>query len=297
MNPACLTQFVAVPIMSTMSEYERMAKAITFVVERADEQPSLAQIAEHVHLSPWHFQRLFSRWVGVTPKRFLQTVTLERSKPLLLEPGSLLDVSQELGLSSGSRLYDHYVTLEAVTPGEHRSRGQGLNIVYGTHLTPFGRIFVAATARGICRAAFLDYVPLEQTLADLKAHWPLAEVSEDASVTAPLASQMFVPPGAEHKPLSLHVSGSNFQVMVWRALLRILPGAVVSYSGLAAGLGRPTASRAVASAVAANPVAFVIPCHRVIQKSGALGGYRWGPARKQTMYWWERVRAQTEETG
>lgn len=280
-----------------MSDYQRMAKAITFVVERVDEQPSLAQIAGHVHLSPFHFQRLFSRWVGITPKRFLQTVTLERSKPLLLEPGSLLDISHALGLSSGSRLYDHYVTVEAVTPGEQRRQGQGLNIVYGTHPTPFGPVFVAATPRGICRAAFLDYAPVEQALADLKAHWPLAQVTENSAVTGALAGRMFVPPGPEHKPLSLHVSGSNFQVMVWRALLRIPPGAVVSYSGLASGLGRPTASRAVASAVAANPVAFVIPCHRVIQKSGALGGYRWGPARKQTMYWWERVRAQAREPG
>lgn len=275
-----------------MTEYERMAKAITFVVERVNEQPTLAQIAEHVHLSPFHFQRLFSRWVGVTPKRFLQTVTLERSKPLLMESGSLLDVSHSVGLSSGSRLYDHYVALEAVTPGEHRRQGQGLTIAYGVHPTPFGPMFVAATPRGICRAAFLDYAPVEQALTEVKAYWPLAEVAEDAAVTGPLVSRMFVPPGEEHKPVSLHVSGSNFQVMVWRALLRIPPGAVVSYSGLANGLGRPTASRAVASAVAANPIAFVIPCHRVIQKSGALGGYRWGPARKQVLYWWERARRQ-----
>lgn len=275
-----------------MSDYQRMTKAITFVVGRVDEQPSLAQIAEHVHLSPFYFQRLFSRWVGITPKRFLQTVTLERSKPLLLEPGSLLDVSHAVGLSSGSRLYDHYVTLEAVTPGEHRRQGQGLNIAYGTHPTPFGPVFVAATPRGICGAAFLDYAPVEQALADLKVRWPLAELVEDSTVTGVLVSRMFSPPGSARKPVSLYVSGSNFQVMVWRALLNIQPGEVVSYSGLASGLGRPTASRAVASAVAANPVAFVIPCHRVIQKSGALGGYRWGPERKQSMHWWERVRAQ-----
>ncbi|MDQ2076479.1 methylated-DNA--[protein]-cysteine S-methyltransferase [Marinimicrobium sp. ABcell2] len=272
-----------------MSDYQRVAKAIAYLIDRVGEQPSLEEVAAQVHLSPAHFQRLFSRWVGITPKRFLQVLTLERGKRLMLEPGSLLDVAGASGLSSSSRLYDHFVTLEAMTPGEYRRGGEGLTIDYGVHATSFGSLFLAATERGVCRAAFLDDTDGEEQLALVRACWPKARLISNPGVTEALVATMFERKPTSEKPLSLYVSGTNFQVMVWRALLRIPPGRVISYSQLAAALGNPKATRAVAGAVAANPVAFTIPCHRVIQQSGALGGYRWGPVRKQAMHLWENA--------
>ena len=318
-----------------MSDYQRIERAIAFLVEHADRQPSLDEIAAHVHLSPFHFQRLFGQWAGTTPKRFLQALTLERSKALLAEATPLLAAAQEIGLSGSSRLHDHFVQLEAVTPGEFTRRGEGLVIRHGVHPTPFGDLLVAVTPRGVCRAAFLATLPAraasdvdtsgadasgvdmsgvdtpgadmsgmplsgiaavrEAELAALRASWPLARFEEDPAGTAAVVAAMFdTPRAARPGPLSLHVVGTNFQVAVWRALLRIPHGHFASYRQLAQAIGRPGASRAVGGAVGANSVALLIPCHRVIQQSGALGGYRWGPLRKRALLAWEQLRCDDE---
>ena len=278
-----------------MSDYDRIARAIAYIAQNVTAQPTLDEIAAHVALSPFHFQRLFGRWAGTTPKRFLQVLTLELGKNLLAESGSLLEVSDRLGLSSTSRLHDHFVQLEAVTPGEYRSKGKGLVIEYGEHDTPFGRLFVAQTPRGVCRAAFTDGEDAAAQLAVLRRTWPLAAYVPNAQHTA-LVAELLALPAAElaQRPLSLHVAGTNFQVAVWRALLRIPAGTAVTYSDIAQAVGTPAAVRAAGTAIGANPVAFVIPCHRVIQRSGALGGYRWGLERKQAMQVRERLYAQPD---
>ena len=273
-----------------MSDYERIASAITYINQRVSEQPSLDEIAAHVHLSPFHFQRLFSRWTGVTPKRFLQILTLEHGKNLLRESKTLLDVTDSIGLSSSSRLYDHFVQLEAATPGDYKNKGKALTIEYGAHATPFGQFFLAVSTRGICRAAFLDYTSIEHELAALQEAWPLAAIVHNAATTRRVTDTMFDKTSRLTRPLSLYVAGTNFQVAVWRALLRIPMGSVMNYAQLAFSLNRPRAARAVGNAMAANPIAFLIPCHRVIQQTGAIGKYHWGPARKQAILLWEKAR-------
>lgn len=276
-----------------MSDYKRIESAIAFLTEQAANQPSLEAIAAHVHLSPYHFQRMFCRWAGTTPKRFLQALLLERSKCLLKDSRSLLEVSHEIGLSGSSRLHDHFVQLEAVTPGEYKQKGKGVHIEYGIHPTPFGRMFLALTQRGVCKAVFLDFTTVDAELADLRSAWPLSSIEHSGQSTGHIVDAMFGKNAAgKPGPLSLHVAGTNFQIAVWRALLKIPPGAVASYSQVAGSLGHPRASRAVGRAVGANPVAFLIPCHRVIQQSGALGGYRWGSGKKRMIQAWERVRVE-----
>ncbi len=276
------------------SDYQRVERAIAYLAEHASEQPSLEAVAAAVNLSPYHFQRLFTRWTGTTPKRFLQAITVERGKDALQRSRNLLEAAEHLGLSGTARLHDHFVHLEAVTPAEQREGGATLSINYGEHDSPFGPLFLAATARGICRAGFLDYVPLEQQLAALREQWPLAEIRPDPAATAHYASGMFCLASKPALPLSLRVAGTNFQVAVWRALLAIPEGCLLSYGDLARRIDRPGAERAVGNAVGANPVAFLIPCHRVIRESGALGGYRWGENRKRAMLCWERVRLDAE---
>jgi len=273
-----------------MSDYDRIAEAISFIVNRVNSQPTLQEIARDLHLSPFHFQRLFCRWAGVTPKRFLQVLTLERAKQLLNESKPLLEVSDSLGLSSGSRLYDHFVHLEAITPGEYKKGGAGLTIEYAVHDTPFGKAFIAITARGICHFSFLESVEVDGHLTGLYKKWPHAMVHENRQRTLAVIQAMF---GGEKKldrPVSLYVSGTNFQISVWKALLQIPPATVVSYSKVATAIGHPSSARAVGLAVGANPVAFLIPCHRVIQQSGKLGGYHWGETRKQAIHAWESAR-------
>jgi len=261
------------------------------MAEHASRQPTVEEVAAHVHLSPFHFQRMFCRWAGTTPKRFLQVLTLERGKLLLKDERSLLDVSLSTGLSGSSRLHDHFVTLEAVTPGEYRSDGQGVVMRYGFHDTPLGGMLVAVTRRGICRMEFADHSGAAEVLARLRSTWPNGELNRDQKATGPVIDALFGQP-AEGRPgpLSLHVRGTNFQVAVWRALLRIPAGQLASYSQIARASGYPTASRAVGSAIGANPIALLIPCHRVIRQSGALGGYRWGITRKQMAQTWEQLR-------
>jgi len=270
-----------------MSDYERIAEAIKFITQHAEQQPQLDEIAQHLHLSPFHFQRLFSRWVGVSPKRFLQILTIDHAKQLLTESRPLLDISHTLGLSSGSRLYDHFIQLEAVTPGEFRQKGSSIHIHYGTYQTPFGDVFVAETPRGICQLTFLEYDNLDEQLERLTKKWPLATLEERQNNISPLVNSFFDQRKTLNKPLSLHVAGTNFQVSVWRALLQIPSGSVASYGEIAKAIGKENAVRAVGTAIGANPISLIIPCHRVIQQSGKIGGYRWGEIRKHAIHAWE----------
>jgi AraC family transcriptional regulator of adaptative response/methylated-DNA-[protein]-cysteine methyltransferase len=276
-----------------MSDYQRIASAIEYIRSHLQEQPTLEQIAGHVHLSPCHFQRMFSRGAGVTPKRFLQVLTLEHARPLLDQAMPLLAISAELGLSSASRLYDHFVTLQAVTPGEYKTRGAGLTIEYSFQPGPFGDVFIAMTERGLCKLAFVEPQDRQQALADLREQWPAANLQANDARATELLGRIFHPQRKFDRPLSLLVSGSNFQVNVWQALLQIPAGQVTSYGRIADALGHPRAARAVANAVAANPIALLIPCHRVIRNNGDITGYRWGSTRKHAILAWEA--AQTED--
>ncbi|TCK17170.1 AraC family transcriptional regulator of adaptative response/methylated-DNA-[protein]-cysteine methyltransferase [Thiogranum longum] len=280
-----------------MTDYDRIADAIDFIARRVDSQPTLNEIAAHLHLSPYHFQRLFCRWAGVTPKRFLQVLTLERAKQLLSESRPLLEVTDSVGLSSGSRLYDHFVHLEAVTPGEYKTGGAGLTIEYAVHDTPFGKTFIAITPKGICNFSFLNSEQVDEHLTRLHKKWPNATVHENRQQTLAVIQAMFdKKKNHDHlTPISLHVFGTNFQISVWRALLQIAPARVASYSQVATAIGYPGSARAVGQAVGVNPVAFLIPCHRVIQKSGKLGGYHWGETRKQAIHAWESARYEPPE--
>ncbi|WGI23905.1 methylated-DNA--[protein]-cysteine S-methyltransferase [Halomonas alkaliantarctica] len=270
-----------------MNDYERVEKAMAYMVAHAAEQPNLETVAAHVHLSAFHFQRLFCRYAGISPKRFLQALTLERGKQLMQSSASLLDIAHTLGLSGGSRLYDHFVQLEAVTPGEHKRQGEGVEIAYGVHATPLGSIFVAVTPRGICRMGFVDATHSEELLARLAKEWPRSTFRPSLETTRYAVEALFTQPAEGAAALSLHVTGTNFQIAVWRALLTIPEGQFASYSHIAQALGSPKSSRAVGNAVGANPIALWIPCHRVIQQSGALGGYRWGLEKKQMVQAWE----------
>jgi AraC family transcriptional regulator of adaptative response/methylated-DNA-[protein]-cysteine methyltransferase len=271
-------------------DYERIARAIEYLRARAADQPSLAAVARAVHLSPFHLQRLFSRWAGLSPKRFLQTLTLEEAKRRLRDHADVLTATYDSGLSSPGRLHDLFVAVEAVTPGEFKAFGRGLRIGYGVHPTPFGWCLLARTARGICSLGFLGGRDAgEVAIRELRQDWPEAECVPEDEGTGRLVRQLFGRPRPAAAPLPLVVRGTNFQIQVWRALLRLPPGARVSYRQVAVGIGRPDAVRAVASAVGANPIAVVIPCHRVLRSDGSPGGYRWGLTRKAAINAWEEA--------
>jgi AraC family transcriptional regulator of adaptative response/methylated-DNA-[protein]-cysteine methyltransferase len=279
---------------STVSRapYPIIEQALLYLDANVKKRPSLAEVAASVGMSEFHFQRLFTRWAGVSPKRFLQFQTLAHAKQLLRESRSLLDATYEAGLSSPGRLHDLFVSVDAVTPGEFKRGGEGLDIAYGVHETPFGDCLIAVTGRGVCALWFLAESGFEGALERLRAQWPEARVSEDPSLTAAYAERIFggAPARAGAPPLRLFLRGTNFQLKVWEALLRIPPGGVTTYEEIAEAIGAPGASRAVGAAVGANPVAYLIPCHRVIRKTGAFGGYRWGVARKRAMLGWEAAR-------
>jgi AraC family transcriptional regulator of adaptative response/methylated-DNA-[protein]-cysteine methyltransferase len=277
------------------SDYDRIERAIVFLEENWRRQPSLDEVARSVHLSEFHFQRLFRRWAGISPKRFLQYLTIEHAKRRLEDSAPLLETAYDTGLSSLGRLHDLFVTLEAVTPGEFRRQGAGLHIACGLHATPFGTALVAVTERGVCALSFAsEDEDAAAMVAGLRERWPLAAIAEDERRTAPTAKRIFDRAEDDGEPVRLHVEGTNFQVRVWEALLRVPFGALTSYEALAAHAGRPAATRAVASAVARNPVGYLIPCHRVIRKLGVMGGYRWGPARKKAILAWEAARVEDE---
>lgn len=272
-------------------DYQRIATLINYLVENPTENPSLEALAEQVHLSPFHLQKLFTRWAGITPKQFIQAVKLENAKSLLLDHQNILEAADSLGLTSSSRLYDCFVTLDAVTPGEFRSKGQGLDFHYGMGESLFGDIFVAWTSRGIHSLQFVDSdwagndSAIDYSIKQLKSDWPLAQFKLDQERTAGIIASLFVSrekKAAEKskEPVSLWVKGTNFQVNVWRALLAIPEGKLTSYGELAKFLGKPGSAQAIGQAVGANPIALLIPCHRVIQQAGGVSGYRWGVARK-----------------
>jgi AraC family transcriptional regulator of adaptative response/methylated-DNA-[protein]-cysteine methyltransferase len=266
------------------TDYQRIARAIRYLERHLEQQPGLDDLAAELDLSPYHCQRLFQRWAGISPKRFLQYLTVEHAKRLLAESNSLLEASLASGLSGPSRLHDHFVTLEAITPGEFRRRGKGLAIRYGIHDSPFGSMLLAVTGRGVCGLYFLGQAALETLLDELAADWPEARIVADQQASGAVAERLFAGGGYNPgRPLHLLVRGSNFQVSVWKALLRIPPGMLCSYRQLAEAIDRPRAVRAVGSAVGANPISGLIPCHRVIRTSGALGGYRWGLTRKRAL--------------
>jgi AraC family transcriptional regulator, regulatory protein of adaptative response / methylated-DNA-[protein]-cysteine methyltransferase len=276
----------------TMSDYDRIAAAIRYLNENLSRQPGLDELARHVNLSPFHFQRLFCRWAGISPKKMLQVLTLARGKELLARSLPLLHVSEELGLSSNSRLHDHFVSIEAMTPGEYKSGGEGLNIDWGIHHSPFGPMFMAITARGICRLEFIENMSTDATplaLLQLQADLPAASLRRSEETTKCYADAIFLSGTTSGEVFRVHVLGSSFQVAVWRALLNIPPTQLVSYMQVAQMVGRPGAHRAVSNAIGANPVAMLIPCHRVIRQSGGLGGYRWGVDRKRMIQLWEHA--------
>ena len=276
-----------------MSElnYQRIAKAIGYLQGNVDHQPSLKQLASIANLSEGHFQREFKAMVGVSPKRYLQALTVLAARGGLSQPGASVEqVADELGLSAPSRLHDHFVQLLAVSPGEYRAGGAGLLINYGIAATVFGQVFFAWTERGLCNMAFVDD-GAEKELASLQAQWPAADLVADTSGYALGLAERLFSESIGSRPLLLKVRGTNFQFQVWQALLKIPAGCVWSYSQLAAAMGRPSATRAVASAVAANPVAFLIPCHRVVRADGNTGQYRWGAQRKQQLLAWEQAQA------
>ena len=278
------------------SDYHRIEQALGYLADHFREQPRLAEVAAQLGLSEQHFQRLFSRWAGVSPKRFLQYLTAEYARTLLQSSHSVLETAFAAGLSGGGRLHDLTVTLHGVTPGELQSRGAGLRIGYGIHPTPFGDCLLATTPRGICALSFHNPTEIEAALIELRQRWAGASIEPDPTTTGTLVAQIFPkPPEQQPAPLHLLVQGSNFQLRVWEALLRLPVGTATTYGDLAERIGAPRAARAVGSAVGQNPVAYLIPCHRVIRASGVLGEYRWGALRKQALLGWEA--AQTEAAG
>ena len=269
-------------------DFTRMTRAIEFIEREFERQPRLAEIARHVGLSEFHFNRLFRRWTGLTPKQYLAEVTARAAGAALRDEPSVMDAAHAVGLSGGGRLHDLTVTLEAMTPGEIRAQGEGVQVRHGIANTPFGSAFLAETPRGLCRLAFIEPGEDRAELADLREQFARAKFVRDDARAAQLVAMIW---GGAEATLPLAVCGTNFQVQVWRALLELEPGATVTYSALARRLGKSNGARAVGNAVGANPVAWVIPCHRVLRAGGKLGGYRWGTTRKQMIRRWENRRA------
>ena len=272
-------------------DYALVEKAILYLDQNAARQPELSEVAGAVGLSEFHFQRLFSRWAGISPKRFLQFVTRQRARELLERSENLLDATFSLGLSSAGRLHDLFVTTEAVTPGQYKSRGAGLTIRYGLFPTPFGECLLGVTDRGICHVGFVQDSEAD-AIDELVGFWREAEIVEDHAATAPLVESIFRLGQAPHIPIHVLLRGTNFQIKVWEALLRIPPGSAMTYEEIAAGIGNPRAVRAVGSAVARNPIPVLIPCHRVIRKLGEFGSYRYGSVRKRALIGWELARSE-----
>ena len=271
--------------------YDTVAHAIRFIRANARQQPELAAIADHVGLSPHHLQRVFSAWAGVSPKRFLQYLTREHARSLLRQRLDVLSTAHESGLSGASRLHDLMIACDAVTPGEVRALGNGLEITYGFGPTPFGRVIVGSTPRGICHLQFCD--DDAAALHILRSDWPLARLTHDDASQQATITALFACVGLQ--PLHLLLRGTNFQIKVWQALLQIPAGELISYSGLAGLTGTPRAQRAVGTTLAQNRIALLIPCHRVIRENGDSGQYRWGSERKTALIAFESAMANTSE--
>ncbi|WP_431292442.1 methylated-DNA--[protein]-cysteine S-methyltransferase [Pedobacter sp. P26] len=268
--------------------FNRIAEAISYIKANFKTQPGLEQIAEKVNLSPFHFQRLFSEWAGTTPKRFLQYISIGYAKEMLKENQSLFDTALETGLSGTSRLHDLFVNIEGMTPGEYKNRGENLCINYSFAESPFGNVIVASTSKGICHIAFFD--DENTAFANLQCQFPAAQYQQILDKEQQNALYIFSHDWSKLHQIKLHLKGTNFQLKVWEALLKIPMGKLATYGNIAKQLQNPNASRAVGTAIGDNPVAFLIPCHRVIQSSGALGGYHWGVNRKTAMIGWEAAK-------
>jgi AraC family transcriptional regulator of adaptative response/methylated-DNA-[protein]-cysteine methyltransferase len=267
------------------TDYGKVEKAIYYIEENAEKQPGLEKISAHVGLSPYHFQRVFKKWTGVSPKRFLQFLTVENAKQLLERSASVLETSYDVGLSGPGRLHDLFVSVESVTPGQFKSGGGGIKIEYGFHQTPYGRALFAIAADGITDIEFVQDEDEGKAVHDLAKKWPAADLVENPDATGEMARRIFggLMRSGESSPIKIWLRGTNFQIKVWQALLKIPEGAIVSYSDVARSIGRPEAVRAVANAVGSNPISWLIPCHRVLRSSGAIGGYGGGIARKKIM--------------
>lgn len=273
-----------------MNAYDRIARVIRHVDATRDRQPDLAQLADVAGLSPTHFHRLFSQWVGVTPKDFVQCLTHAHARTRLRRGDSVLTAALDAGLSGSGRLHDLCVALDAATPGECKRGGAGLALAWGYADSPFGEVLIAVSPRGLTHLRFVNDAATAE--AELRTEWPQADCTRDDDVVRVWAAQVFTAPLADTRaPLRAYVRGTAFQVKVWRALLDIPPGALVSYGALAARIGAPQAARAVGTAVGRNPLAWLIPCHRVIRETGIVGDYRWGTARKRAMIAWESARS------
>lgn len=269
-----------------MNDYERIARIIRYLAESHTEQPNLGTLALRAGLSTFHFHRLFRAWAGITPKDFLQCLTVAHAKQLLHEGASVLDAALAAGLSGPGRLHDLCVSLEAASPGELKAGGEGWTITYGYAASAFGKCIIGENPRGICRIAFVEPGD-EDAAAALQLDWPRARLKRDDAAAVLRAAQIFQRTSDRRIPLRAHVKGTAFQVQVWRALLHVERGALVSYGHLAAAVGAPAAARAVGTAVGRNPLAYLIPCHRVIRETGVVGEYRWGQVRKRALIAWE----------
>jgi AraC family transcriptional regulator, regulatory protein of adaptative response / methylated-DNA-[protein]-cysteine methyltransferase len=276
---------------SASEDYRRIEQAILYLDQHYDQQPSLGDIAQSVHLSEYHFQKLFTRWVGISPKRFTQYLTKEHAKRLLEHSENLLSAAYESGLSGPGRLHDLFITWEAVTPGEYKRHGEGLEILYGFHTTPFGECLLALTERGVCSLIFVQNGDRKAAQSELERRWSSANLRQDQAATAGMIARMFAfYEDNRQDQVPLHVFGTAFQIKVWEALLRIPSGSVLSYSDISVQIGLPGASRAVGSAIGRNPIPILIPCHRVIRQTGEFGGYRWGGPRKKALLGWEMAK-------
>jgi AraC family transcriptional regulator of adaptative response/methylated-DNA-[protein]-cysteine methyltransferase len=286
------------PTLSSLSQsaqdYRTVERAIHYLDEHFQRQPSLVEVAAHVGLSEYHFQRLFSRWVGISPKRFLQYLTKEYAKTALERSQSLLDISLDAGLSGPGRLHDLFVHCEAVTPGEYKAAGAGLTIHYGVHPTPFGDALLMVTEKGICGLSFLAREDGNDELVAQQARWRAARFVFDKAATGRLIEQIFAPVmperSTERTPLHLYIRGTNWQIKVWEALLKLPLGARVTYGDIAQEVYTSKSARAVGNAVGNNPIAYLIPCHRVVRQTGRAHSYRWGSERKQAILAWEAAR-------
>ena len=272
-----------------MYDYQRIEEAIRFIRENFREQPDLDEIARQIHLSPFHFQRLFKEWAGVSPKKFLQFTSIEYAKLLLQEQKTLATVSFETGLSGTSRLHDLFIQIEGMTPGEYQNGGKNLHIYYSRAETVFGNILIASTEKGICHISFLPENP-EQPESDIIKRFPSAVFEQKTDLHQQQALKMFRDDWSDLDRIKLHLKGTPFQIKVWNALLQIPAGSLKSYLDIANDIGDAHASRAVGTAIGNNPIAYLIPCHRVITSSGNLGGYHWGIDRKTAMIGWEASR-------
>jgi AraC family transcriptional regulator of adaptative response/methylated-DNA-[protein]-cysteine methyltransferase len=268
--------------------HDAVAAAIEYLVAQYPDRPSLDAVAAVAGMHPHHFQRVFKRWAGISPKRFLQHLTVEHAKQLLAGDESVLGAAIEVGLSGPSRLHDLFVACEAMTPGEYKARGRGLVIRYGIHPGPLGRMLIGLTERGVCWLSFVVAGDEAAAVAAFAADWPDARLVEDRAATAPIAARAFA--GDGRLPLRLLLRGTNFELKVWQALLAIPTGSVVSYEDIATAIGQPTALRAVGRAIGHNPISLLIPCHRVIRKSGAIHNYRWGVGQKRALLAYDAAR-------